>query len=249
VALSAVGVALLPTAAPAATKKSFGSRVLVQGAKGQDVRVLQDFLSRAGIGTPVEGSFGPRTRSKVREWEHGRAPEARVDGRMTRAEARLLREDVERAESSRAPFPAPAAPGGEKATLGDDGTAIAPASAPEAVKRMIAAANEIHDTPYRYGGGHKAPPNRDSGYDCSGSMSYAMQGADLLDDALDSSGWARYGEAGKGQWVTIYANAGHSYMIIAGLRFDTSGRKDAGSRWQTRTRSSDGYAVRHPEGL
>jgi hypothetical protein len=135
------------------------------------------------------------------------------------------------------------------ATLGAGGQAVAPESAPEAVKRMIAAGNEIHATPYRYGGGHARSPNRDSGYDCSGSMSYALQGAGLLVDPLDSSGFARFGEPGPGAWVTIYANAGHSFMVIAGLRFDTSGRKDAGSRWQVRQRSEEGYAVRHPAGL
>lgn len=184
----------------------------------------------------------------------GAAPGAlgpvRVDGRLSRAEAELLRLDVEAAEAEAVPGAAPgAAPAGERGTIGADGRAVAPPSAPEAVKAMVAAANEIHATPYRYGGGHARRPNRDSGYDCSGSMTYAMQGAGLLDDALDSSGFARYGEAGPGRWVTIYANSGHSYMLIAGLRFDTSGRKDAGSRWQTRERSSAGYAVRHPPGL
>ncbi len=87
------------------------------------------------------------------------------------------------------------------------------------------------------------------GYDCSGSMSYAFQGAGLLEDALDSSGFARWGDAGPGEWVTIYANSGHSYMVVAGLRFDTSGRKNANSRWQKSERSSSGYNVRHPKGL
>ncbi|MDP9386088.1 MAG: hypothetical protein M3P50_12850, partial [Actinomycetota bacterium] len=144
---------------------------------------------------------------------------------------------------------APPPPAGEKAVIAPDGRAVAPASAPEAVKRIIAAGNEIHAKPYRYGGGHRPPPNRDSGYDCSGSMSYAFQGARMLTDPLDSSGFARWGLAGPGEWVTIYANAGHSYMIVAGLRFDTSGRKDANSRWQRAERSTSGYTVRHPKGL
>ena len=135
----------------------------------------------------------------------------------------------------------------EKATIGPDGQAIAPASAPEAVKAIIAAGNEIHDTPYKYGGGHGKW--NDSGYDCSGSMSYALHGAGLLDVALDSTGFMRYGDPGEGKWVTTYANAGHSYMLIAGLRFDTSGRADDNSRWDTRQRSSAGYVIRHPRGL
>ena len=80
-------------------------------------------------------------------------------------------------------------------------------------------------------------------------MSYALHGAGLLDQALDSTGFMSWGDRGKGQWVTTYANSGHSYMIVAGLRFDTSGRAEDGSRWHTDMRSSAGYTVRHPEGL
>ena len=80
-------------------------------------------------------------------------------------------------------------------------------------------------------------------------MSYAFHGAGLLDEALDSTGFMSWGEAGKGTWVTTYANSGHSYMIVAGLRFDTSGRADAGSRWHEDMRSAKGYTVRHPTGL
>jgi len=156
---------------------------------------------------------------------------------------------VEQVEAGRSPAPAPAllAAPAEAATLAADGTAVAPASAPAPVKQIIAAGNEIHDKPYRYGGGHAR--RIDSGYDCSGSMSYALQGAGLLKTALDSSGFAGWGEAGPGQWVTIYANAGHSFMVAAGLRFDTSGRRSAGSRGQASQRSSSGYTVRHPSGL
>ena len=124
----------------------------------------------------------------------------------------------------------------EKATIGPDGLAIAPASAPAEVKAIIAAGNEIHAKPYKYGGGHGRW--KDTGYDCSGSMSYAFHGAGMLDEALDSTGFMSWGEAGKGQWVTTYANSGHSYMVVAGLRFDTSGRADDGSRWHTDMRSA-----------
>ena len=80
-------------------------------------------------------------------------------------------------------------------------------------------------------------------------MSYAFHGAGLLDQALDSSGFARWGESGPGQWVTIYANSGHSFMYVAGLRFDPSGRAEDGSRWHDSDRSTSGYTVRHPVGL
>ena len=273
-ALAAGTACALPSVADAAPKNTeFGARTLKAGAKGRDVRVLQDFLTRAGIDTTVDGRFGPGTRSKVRAWERQKASASadattgastasgvRVDGRLTRAESALLRRDVEAAEArghaqeqeqDSETLGTPTAPPvpGEQATIGPDGKAIAPPSAPEAVKQIIAAGNEIADLPYKYGGGHSAPPNKDSGYDCSGSMSYALQGAGLLKDALDSSGFAAWGESGPGQWVTTYGNAGHSYITVAGLRFDTSGRSNAGSRWQTKQRSSAGYSERHPPGL
>src|SRR5215213_11374419 len=113
----------------------------------------------------------------------------------------------------------------KRATIGADGLAVAPASAPRRVARIIAAGNAIAETPYRYGGGHGSW--RDSGYDCSGSVSYALHGAGLLDVALDSSAFASWGERGRGDWVTVRTNPGHAYMIVAGLRFDTSARRGA----------------------
>ncbi|MDQ3934466.1 MAG: hypothetical protein M3340_07525, partial [Actinomycetota bacterium] len=139
----------------------------------------------------------------------------------------------------------------DRAVLSSDGrTAIPPDSAPEPVKRAIQAANRITDKPYRYGGGHG--DWEDSGYDCSGAVSYALHGGGLLDRPLDSSGLARWGEAGAGEWITVYAHSGHAYVVIAGLRFDTSSGGDnngSGPRWRTRSRSSDGYTARHPAGL
>ena len=129
----------------------------------------------------------------------------------------MLRSTV---EASRAPVE-PVAPATGKAVLGDDGLATAPADAPPQVQAIIAAGNKIASKPYKYGGGHGKW--EDSGYDCSGSLSYAFHGAGMLDEALDSTGFMSWGEAGKGQWVTIYAKGSHAYMVIAGLRFDTSG--------------------------
>jgi hypothetical protein len=101
--------------------------------------------------------------------------------------------------------------------------------------------------PYKYGGGHGQW--EDSGYDCSGSVSYALHGAGLLDQALPSGNFMSWGDKGPGQWVTLYANQGHMYMIVAGLRFDTSGRQQDGTRWHASSRSSSGYTVVHPPGL
>jgi len=241
----------VPVADAAAAKRLFGDRSLGPGSRGRDVRVLQDFLTRVGLRTTVDGHYGPATTRRVRSWERRAA--RRVNGRMSRPDARVLRSQVEATgatQAAPAPAPAPAPPPlapGDRATLLPDGTAVAPASAPAPVKAIIAAANAIHDKPYRYGGGHGRW--EDTGYDCSGSMSYALRGAGLLDTALDSSGFMRFGDPGPGRWVTIYSHPGHGYLMIAGLRYDTSGRADDDTRWDTRPRSTAGYAVRHPPGL
>jgi hypothetical protein len=135
----------------------------------------------------------------------------------------------------------------KRATIAADGLAVAPASAPRQVAQIIAAGNAIARAPYKYGGGHGIW--RDSGYDCSGSVSYALHGAGLLDVALDSSGLAAFGKPGRGRWVTIMGNPGHAYMVVAGLRFDTNSSNQTGSRWSEQARSPAGYAVRHPAGL
>jgi cell wall-associated NlpC family hydrolase len=141
--------------------------------------------------------------------------------------------------------PAPAA---ARAVLAPDGrTAIPPVSAPLAVKAAILAANRIVDKPYRYGGGHGRI--EDSGYDCSGTVSYALYGADLLPAPLASGGFMSWGARGKGRWISVYAHGGHAYAVIAGLRLDTAGPGESGPRWRTTRRSSRGFVVRHPRGL
>jgi hypothetical protein len=135
---------------------------------------------------------------------------------------------------------------GQRAKVLSDGTAQAPENAPDVVKRVILAGNEIAKFPYKWGGGHGAW--RDNGYDCSGSVSFALAGAGVLDRPLASGPFMRWGEAGRGKWITIYTNPGHIFMVVAGLRFDTSGRGRAGTRWQEAPRSTSGYVVRHPPG-
>ncbi len=237
-------VSVVAPAAADAKRRSLGERTLKVGMRGTDVRVLQDFLTRTGINTSIDGIFGRGTARAVRSWERSKG--FRADGKVTRTEARQLRAHI-----AAAPATEPAEeelPPVEKAVLAEDGiTAVAPPSAPEQVKAIIAAGNEIATKPYKYGGGHGRW--KDSGYDCSGSMSYALHGAGLLDEALDSSGFMSWGKAGKGRWVTTYAHGGHSYMMVAGLRFDTSGLSQDGSRWHDTKRSADGYTVRHPAGL
>lgn len=138
-------------------------------------------------------------------------------------------------------------PGG-RLTLNADGTASPPKGAPEAVRRIISAGNAIAKFPYVYGGGHGS--FIDTAYDCSGSVSYALAAAGLVTRPMVSGEFARTGEAGPGKWVTIYANDGHMFMVVGGLRYDTSGRGGPlGSRWQTTARSTKGLEVRHPPGL
>ncbi|MEA2135475.1 MAG: hypothetical protein QOC68_3384 [Solirubrobacteraceae bacterium] len=243
VAFLALGSATVPVADAAAANQTFGKRPLKIGMRGRDVRVLQDFLTRAGFDTTVDGQFGRGTARRVRSWE--RHARRKVDGRVSRPDARVLRTTVE-TSSAVAPT-APVAPRTGKAVVGADGLATAPADAPPLVQAIIAAGNRIATKPYKYGGGHGKW--EDTGYDCSGSISYAFHGAGMLDVALDSTGFESWGEAGKGTWVTIYAKSSHAFMIVAGLRFDTSGRASQGTRWQADMRSTSGYVVRHPEGL
>jgi hypothetical protein len=137
-----------------------------------------------------------------------------------------------------------------RATLLPSGRAVAPPSAPPAVKAMIEAANRIRHHPYRWGGGHRGWRSR--GYDCSGSVSYVMHAAGLLDWALDSRGFMRWGSAGAGQWVRIYANREHVYAVIAGLRWDTSMTTESdgdGPGWSEEMRSGRSFRLRHPVGL
>jgi peptidoglycan hydrolase CwlO-like protein len=142
-------------------------------------------------------------------------------------------------------FPAPLN-AGETAGFISESEASAPASAPEQVKGAIAAANAIAMTPYIWGGGHGSFES--SGYDCSGAVSYALHGGGLLESPLDSTGLETWGEAGPGKWITVYANAGHAWMIIAGLAFDTVG--GPGPRWHSSpVDSPEGFIVRHPPGL
>ena len=138
-----------------------------------------------------------------------------------------------------------------------NGYAIAPKSAPRKVKMAIEAANEIVGKPYKYGGGHASV--KDRGYDCSGTVSYALIGAKLLKRPLDSGSFMRWGERGKGKWISVYAHGGHAYAVIAGLRLDTGSRdpdgarygqaRGTGPRWTKSPRDASGYKVRHPAGF
>lgn len=133
-------------------------------------------------------------------------------------------------------------------TLNADGTATPSPGVPAVVARVIAGANAIAKFPYVYGGGHGSFV--DTAYDCSGSLSYALAAGGLLKTTKTSGELARTGAVGPGKWITIYANEGHTFMYVDGLRYDTSGRSGPlGTRWQTAPRSLAGFVVRHPPGL
>lgn len=212
-----------------------GDRMLRQGLRGHDVRVLQDFLTRAGFSTPVTGFFGSATRQNVIRFQRSRHLSA--NGIVTWSVSQALRGAVAARAST--------VPGGRARLQG--GRAVAPSNAPAAVKAVIAAGNQIAFKPYLWGGGHGSWIS--SGYDCSGSVSYALHGGHLLSTPLASGPLESYGSSGRGRWITIWANAGHAYMYVAGLRFDTSAQSSTGgSRWTTQARSNAGYVGRHPTG-
>jgi peptidoglycan hydrolase-like protein with peptidoglycan-binding domain len=241
-----------------------GNRVLRPGMHGHDVRVLQAYLTVDGYPTTVDGDYGPSTQSSVVAWQS--ANQVADNAVFTYADSRMLREDVAKVESSPKSVSDPtptttptATTPGATATIDSDGNATAPASAPAVVQEMITAANSIDTKPYIYAGGHatwNAP-----GYDCSGSVSFVLHAAGLLSSSEDSTGLESFGSSGPGQWVTIYANAGHTWIVIAGLAFDTAHwgpttPAGTGPRWLIKADATanlndgtGGYTVRHPDGL
>jgi cell wall-associated NlpC family hydrolase len=239
-AVAALSLTLTANAAAA----GYATRTLEMGSSGSDVRALQRYLDRAGYETTPDGAFGPATRRSVKAFE--RAEQRRANGRASRAEQRMVRARASAADGGGGGGE-PAGEPPEEAYLTDDGLAVAPASAPDEVRAIIEAGNAIATKPYKYGGGHGKWNDR--GYDCSGSVSYVLHAAGLLRRPLDSTGFMSWGERGRGTWVTIRTNPSHAYLIVAGLRFDTSARRQTGTRWSERMRSARGYRGRHPEGL
>jgi hypothetical protein len=202
---------------------SGGGRVAVR-TRGASVRLLQGHL-----GVAADGVFGPGTARAVRRFQrrHGLTADG-VVGPATWAALGL---------PGRHPVL-------KRARLHGGPTR---SGVPFAVLRAVAAANRIAGFPYRYGGGHRS--FHDSAYDCSGSVSYVLHAAGRLGSPLDSGELMSWGAPGRGRYLTVYANPGHTYMVIRGRRYDTTGRWDTGSRWQRVERSSAGYVARHPVGL
>jgi hypothetical protein len=129
-----------------------------------------------------------------------------------------------------------------------NGLAYAPRNAPPAVKRLIQAGNRLQRKPYKWGGGHAR--HEDTGYDCSGTVSYVLSEAGLMRGSMPSTGFFRYGKPGPGRWITIYVRSGHVFLTVAGLRLDTGGSgKRTGPRWKPEGRKARGHVMRHPPGL
>ena len=243
-ALIATTAAAVPTSATAA---SYGSRTMREGTNGKDVRQLQRYLTQAGFETTADGAFGPLTARSVHRFE--RSDGRPVNGVVPPRDARAIEAEATEATSEQTePVEETQPTETGRARITSDGLAVAPADAPEAVKQVIAAGNEIAKKPYKYGGGHGTW--NDSGYDCSGSVSYVLHHAGLLSGpARSSGGFMNWRFAGRGRWVTVYAHSGHMFLTVAGIRFDTTDRERDATRWHRDVRSTAGYAVRHPGGI
>ena len=228
--------------------RHLGDRTLCLGMHGHDVRVLQQYLTFAGFPTSIDGGFGPATQRSVIQFQ--RAQNVSPTGIVTFSLQQILRQAVKAVQAR----PQPAGP---TAQLNSDGTASAPAGAPAAVQQVVQAANQIISTSYCVGGGHGSWNS--SCYDCSGAVSFALHGGGLLSSSEDSTGLESYGAAGPGRWITVYADAGHAFLVVAGRAFDTANfggpniPSGSGPRWRSdptgNLRDGGNYVIRHPAGL
>jgi cell wall-associated NlpC family hydrolase len=234
--LVAVALGISPAAALAGTRHGHATRGKKSHTHRNTVRSADSGTGGASYSQPTQTSTQPSSTSQT-------SPGA------TQGDPSGTTQTGGQAYGQPSPDQSQTAPGAV-AKLLPDGLAAAPVGAPPAVQAAIFAANKIIGLPYVYGGGHQA--FQASGYDCSGTVSYALHGGNLLASPLDSSDFMSWGQSGKGQWITVYTNPGHAYVVIAGLRLDTSSAGDPsggrGPRWRPALRRSRGFAARHPVG-
>jgi cell wall-associated NlpC family hydrolase len=268
--------ATLATSGVASAAPKFGHRMLHMGAHGHDVTTLQRDLTAAGFTTDATGIFSVDTKSNVVAFQrrYGLRTDGVVGpstyGKLTRVlHALAIQPDsgapgpgqtattagsatvLPPSDSGGAGFvPTPADSPFVKATLDSTGLVDAPVDSPPAIQQVISSANEIAFKPYIFGGGHASFIS--AGYDCSGSVSYALHGAGLLASPLDSSQFEAYGQPGPGKWITIYTDPGHVFMDVDGIWFDTAAQSAANGndRWSVSRISPKGgdWVVRHPAG-
>jgi cell wall-associated NlpC family hydrolase len=221
----------------AGTKTAADKRIAVSAPKGTDTEEAAAYPLPAGVkgvhDAPSPGNVPAATRVKSTV-----SPGAPSDDEV-RQELQEMNQAIKQAKRTHP---------GKLPKLTPKGNVEVPNGVPDAVAAIFAGGNAIARFPYVYGGGHASFV--DTAYDCSASVSYALAAAGLLGAPITSGQLARWGAPGPGKWVTIYANAGHTFMYVDGLRFDTSGRAGPfGTRWQTKPRSLAGFTVRHPPGL
>ncbi len=230
------GWAALGATSPEAPVQRKAASPLVSPAGGEaaDLPPLPQG-SRAKLVEPVAGGTGGATEQSAAAPDPGLTGN---DAKPTRAASAAVRGANPARGGSNAI---------DKAIALGNGVALPPLEAPEAVKQIIEAGNGIARTPYKWGGGHGKW--QDTGYDCSGSVSFALAAAGLLSGPLASGPLMSWGEPGRGKWVTIWTNQGHVFLEVAGIRFDTSAQRVTGSRWINEMRSTAGFVARHPAGL
>ena len=210
----------------------------------RDQRVARELIVQRNQAGALQAALLHAQILEVRHRAHDAAALGAVQGQLHQ----LQREEAAATAAALANGPAgQSAPGTNGIQIDTGGMVQAPAGAPAAVAQVIAAGNAIATLPYVYGGGH-ASFHADA-YDCSGSVSYALAAAGLVSSPLDSTAFESWGLPGPGKWITVYANAGHAFMYVAGWRFDTVALAEGGTRWSSSPTDTSGFVARHPAGL
>ena len=214
--------------------------------EGRDQKLTAQVLAQRNSVAALQAALLRRQISEVATRSSESSKLHAVNGRIASLEAKAAAIEAKAAaEAARAAATGNAGVGGIAVNTG--GMVQAPPGAPAAVAQVIAAGNAIATLPYIYGGGHAS--FHADGYDCSGSVSYALAAAGLVSSPMVSGAFEEWGEPGPGRWITIYANAGHVWMDVAGWRFDTVALAEGGTRWSRGGGEFSGFVVRHPAGL